>query len=687
MNRNFYPLVIVLCFFAKSGLATPSAKETLVNKTSSTSFISKPADNTVNCEVPSLKVTASVVTGAKRYTIELNVTADFSGSSIIKTSSKDNERTLIFTGLNYLTTYYARVKTDLSPQYGKVSKFTTQAEKFPSVSEPADGEAAANPVVLKLIVTPVPQAKRYLIEINTASDFSKSSLHLSSTSDYQNTFLVKNLNYSTTYFVRVKADISTTYGPVSTFTTRNEVPAKRLWGLTTMGGLHSSGTIFSVSIDSATFIKHHDYIETNDYPTAYTSGTLVHAAEGGFYGNSECTNNGTCGNGEIFYVSPQGEYEMRYSIGLHAGDVMLASNNHLYVVDDWINMFRGGIWKLPATGNSGGTDLSHIIFQFVNRAHGLNPKSALLEIGDGYLYGMTPYGGKNNHGVIYKIALSGKPFQIIHNFKLTETGGYPMAGLVAGNDGYLYGTTSEGGVYNDGTIFKILPDGTNFSTLHHFTDATGKYPHGNLTLVGNELYGASREGGDAGQGVMFKIKTDGTSFAKLLDFSDVNGKYPVGVPTIMNQTIYMMTSRGGVNDLGVIFSMNMDGTDYIKLFDFSEDSGGVPDGSLLLAEDVLATKSADSSMTFVEENHKSDRNSYAVGLHPNPFISDFTVEVKGNLDESVQLILTDMNGLTLQNISATTNSFIPLGNDLPLGFYILKVIRGEEISTHRIIKK
>jgi uncharacterized repeat protein (TIGR03803 family) len=36
-------------------------------------------------------------------------------------------------------------------------------------------------------------------------------------------------------------------------------------------------------------------------------------------------------------------------------------------------------------------------------------------------------------------------------------GQYPAAGLVQATNGNLYGTTADGGVHGDGTVFSIVP--------------------------------------------------------------------------------------------------------------------------------------------------------------------------------------------------------------------------------------
>src|SRR6266446_2243384 len=47
-------------------------------------------------------------------------------------------------------------------------------------------------------------------------------------------------------------------------------------------------------------------------------------------------------------------------------------------------------------------------------------------------------------------------------------GSFPYAGLVQGSDGNFYGTTFTGGTKDEGTAFKVRPDGT-LETLHSFT--------------------------------------------------------------------------------------------------------------------------------------------------------------------------------------------------------------------------
>jgi uncharacterized repeat protein (TIGR03803 family) len=79
---------------------------------------------------------------------------------------------------------------------------------------------------------------------------------------------------------------------------------------------------------------------------------------------------------------------------------------------------------------------------------------------------------------------------VLHNFAqiLTPNGARPIAPLVRDRAGDLYGTTSAGGAWGQGTVFKVDSAG-NESVLHRFTGgADGAWPYAGLVLddAGNQ---------------------------------------------------------------------------------------------------------------------------------------------------------------------------------------------------------
>lgn len=196
-------------------------------------------------------------------------------------------------------------------------------------------------------------------------------------------------------------------------------------------------------------------------------------------------------------------------------------------------------------------------------------------ISDGaFIYGMTSQGGINDLGIIFKIKPDGSEFTKLLEFQGTINGSNPRGALLLA-DGILYGMTSEGGVNDKGTIFKISTDGTGYTKLYDFAGLiNGGEPFGSLISDGIFLYGMTVYGGSANKGIIFKIKMDGTGFAKLLDFNGLaNGSYPLASLITDGTFFYGTTSSGGANDRGTIFKIMPNGTGYVKLLDFDYTSG------------------------------------------------------------------------------------------------------------------
>src|ERR1035437_6833994 len=211
-----------------------------------------------------------------------------------------------------------------------------------------------------------------------------------------------------------------------------------------------------------------------------------------------------------------------------------------------------------------------------------------LTLDGNVLYGMTKTGGTNDDGVIFSIHTDGTNYIKLHDFDNTN-GGSPTGSLTLSNN-ILYGMAGVGGANNAGCIFSIHTDGTVFTDLFDFNNTNGSSPNGSLTLSNNILYGMAGGGGNY-DGVIFSIHTDGTNYIKLHDFDNTNGGNPIGDLTLSGNVLYGMTNQGGANGGnggdGVIFSINTDGTNYIKLHDFNGTNGKSPNGSLTLSGNVL----------------------------------------------------------------------------------------------------
>lgn len=160
------------------------------------------------------------------------------------------------------------------------------------------------------------------------------------------------------------------------------------------------------------------------------------------------------------------------------------------------------------------------------------------------------------------------------------TGTLPQSQLVPGPDGTLYGTASQGPGILKGTVFRLEPNGSNFTVLKWFTNSLdGAAPLGRLILLGNTLYGTTVATVGSYAGAIFRLNTDGTGYAVLRHFADEDGVVPTGGLTLSGNTLYGIASGFSGQQL---FKINPDGTAFAVLYNFTnspnpslEESGGV----------------------------------------------------------------------------------------------------------------
>lgn len=170
---------------------------------------------------------------------------------------------------------------------------------------------------------------------------------------------------------------------------------------------------------------------------------------------------------------------------------------------------------------------------------GVYPQTLVLGVDD-RLYGLTSRGGQGGggipggNGVLFRMERTGSGFSVLHNFPCTgpstdrvcNSGVFPYL-LTNATDGFVYGLTAELGpgaarrerMDAQGTMFKIKPDGTNFSVLRTFCvrrssssscaanaafGGTGLLPQPDGSIIGTLL-----NGGSAGRGEVYRLSSEG----------------------------------------------------------------------------------------------------------------------------------------------------------------------------------
>ena len=211
-----------------------------------------------------------------------------------------------------------------------------------------------------------------------------------------------------------------------------------------------------------------------------------------------------------------------------------------------------------------------------NGANGAAPQPEGLAQGiDGNLYGTTLNGGASNNGTVFKMTPAGTLTTLYNFCSVTAPnacldGNHPAGALVQATDGNFYGTTTGGGPFGAGTVFKITGSGS-LTTLHSFDNTDGNDPNSRLFQAGDgSFYGTTAFGGNpecsvfSGCGTVFKI-TSGGALTTLYKFCSQTGCPDGAVPFLglaqgVDGNFYGATFGGGDGNGGTIFKISPQGT-------------------------------------------------------------------------------------------------------------------------------
>ncbi|HLY05951.1 MAG TPA: choice-of-anchor tandem repeat GloVer-containing protein [Rhizomicrobium sp.] len=163
-----------------------------------------------------------------------------------------------------------------------------------------------------------------------------------------------------------------------------------------------------------------------------------------------------------------------------------------------------------------GTWTEIVLYDFCSQANcadGANPESAPVIDASGALVGTTTSGGADDWGVLYKDIPNGdgSQYSVLYSFCSQVNcadGTNPMGRLALDTSGNIFGTALEGGSAGFGTIWQF--GGNTFTLLHTFCSGgncvDGKWPVGGVTLDQSEdIFGTTSEGGSYGDGAVFRL--------------------------------------------------------------------------------------------------------------------------------------------------------------------------------------
>jgi uncharacterized repeat protein (TIGR03803 family) len=264
----------------------------------------------------------------------------------------------------------------------------------------------------------------------------------------------------------------------------------------------------------------------------------------------------------------------------------------------------GTVFELTP-GSNGWTE--SVLHSF-GKPDGGRPYSGVVLDAKGNLYGVTSGGGDLLGGAAYELSpgSDGWTETLLHTFGGTNDGYFSLGGLAWDGTNKLYGTTSKGGAYDEGTVFQLARSSGAWKerVLYSFGSAKrdGGFPGtGSLILDGaGNLYGTTEDGGtnicfseyDCGTVYELSPGSDGHWKEKILyDFKEgASGFTPLGlVARDKAGNIYGTTSEGGdsVCACGVVYKLAPQPDDkwkYTVLHKFVAATGGLPEGGVILDE-------------------------------------------------------------------------------------------------------
>jgi uncharacterized repeat protein (TIGR03803 family) len=305
-----------------------------------------------------------------------------------------------------------------------------------------------------------------------------------------------------------------------------------LYGTAAFSGRAEYGSVFELSSQPGGGWQEKDLADfsgTVDHPF----GGVIFDRSGNLYGTAN--EGGSSGLGAIFELTPaaNGQWTQKviYNFSGYPNDG--ASPAAGLIIDEAGNLYGttqkggssqncvggaglpigcGAVFELSPAAPGGWK--YQVLYSFQGSTiDGASPLASLVFDSSGNLYGTTAQGGTKGGcsqsngpstcGTVFELSPNGSSWNEKLLYEFTNAGGdgaVPAAAVTFDHAGNLFGTTSSGGAYGAGTVFKLTPEGGSWdeSIVYSFGSNRfdGKYPEGSLILdsAGN-LYGATVSGG------------------------------------------------------------------------------------------------------------------------------------------------------------------------------------------------
>lgn len=369
-----------------------------------------------------------------------------------------------------------------------------------------------------------------------------------------------------------------------------------LWGTTNSGGRYGCGTLYRMRLDGSEWTEMVSFNGRVGSPCGtWPTGGVTQDASGALWG---VTSSGGRRDAGTLY---------RYDPGTGAFSTEVEFQEPRSPMGRPIVTAEGQIWGTTMMGiyrYQPKTRQLITVAKFTGKTGqypGAMCMADLMPDGRGWLWGTTSQGGAHDHGTIFKVSLSTGELQTLVQFT-GKTGAFigsqPSFGLTLHEQGYFWGCTRQGGIMDQGTIFKIHAETGAFTSVAEFKpDANlrlGFQPESKLIPDGAEHLWGTTSGGSLGKSTVYKLHLPTGKLSTVLTFSGVEGAAPGSAARGHlfrdgPDSFVAACGFGGTANSGVIYRVNIHSGQYSLVKDFGDlartNEGVEPHGALCEGSD------------------------------------------------------------------------------------------------------
>jgi uncharacterized repeat protein (TIGR03803 family) len=519
-----------------------------------------------------------------------------------------------------------------------------------------------------------------------------------------------------------------------------QVDNDKLYGTTYSGGKYGCGVLFEWNILSKTFIKKADFNRKEN--GCRPKGSLILEDNGKLIGLTDRIRSDTAAIFEwdpyANVLSKKFDFRSVENGEFPVGSLLKAKDGKIYGMTVNEGEYDAGVlfeWD-PSTN----TFIKK--FDFYGDERGGFPSFSLIQADNGKFYGITQGGGTHGGGVIFEWNPTTNTYMKKFDFLGDHLFNHLCSPLIQADNGKFYGRLSSNFEVDEGTIYEW--DSTANITIKR-TEGLDLYlapDYGSPMLQADngKIYGTSSGGGTYGEGTLFEWDPVTNAFKTKNYFNTTNGSIPSGglievkqlLSSILNeQTCNSFTSpsgkytwkESGVYKDTIPSTAGYDSIIIVNLTIISSDASVTQNQSVLTANAAGAAYQwincdngdtpieGESNQTFtattdgnyaviVNENGCIDTSvcftvnitgllnntfNHNITLYPNPTDGSFSIDL-GRIYPNAEITITELNGRIIRKDNMINSRFKDLYISESPGMYLLIITSGNKKAIFKISK-